>query len=674
MDTTELPLSLDDFIPPHLQKRQNRGASQTYNAHTDSSVEGDLFYKATMVLTDDSRDPPSPHIERRWIRYEGIGPTDEDGMPFASRSSVDKPREWYKNMYKVLHQMSDSEESDGDSNWPKPEDHHKDAFTQSNKSTFRTEESNGQPELEDRLNRRGQEASHLHITVRSNIRESPNMGSSTLRAETSPGSSQFRAATLPHSSSRRPSQTSPHYSSKVSQFIDISNPTHSSQNYNTQQSHQVLSNDKQRTSEPGRRQFIPDYSSRASQNNKETTSLQSLQQKSKSPSSASPSSGPPVLSPTFKESRRSTSKVLEQLEVDLRNFTEELNKDLDSRKQQPEATLEQCEEVILRRYSHRAGGSPEPKANKSRRRNTEEQDLSPICKAVVKFDFVAESEKEISLQRGTAVTILKKIDEHWLLGEQHGRRGIFPQSYIKVLTPGEPEHPDAPQLSGIALYDFKADSERELPLHKLCIYMCRLCVGCCVIVALCLRASMFLLIEGLVAIGLKGELKAPGDLASFLQVMYRSKMCSPTGAVSVHYLQGLHSAGSGHRSLAVMSSLCSGDGGAGKDWVLLRRRVLRTGFCEVQLTSSQVSSTLTLKERPCTVKAPAPSRLQELRGTLYRVKFNYSPKNADELQLNAGDMVTVTQQCEDGWYVGVCWRTEKFGTFPGNFVTLYEAP
>ncbi|KAM4039627.1 vinexin isoform 9-T11 [Anomaloglossus baeobatrachus] len=611
MDTTELPLSLDDFIPPHLQKRQNRGASQTYNAHTDSSVEGDLFYKATMVLTDDSRDPPSPHIERRWIRYEGIGPTDEDGMPFASRSSVDKPREWYKNMYKVLHQMSDSEESDGDSNWPKPEDHHKDAFTQSNKSTFRTEESNGQPELEDRLNRRGQEASHLHITVRSNIRESPNMGSSTLRAETSPGSSQFRAATLPHSSSRRPSQTSPHYSSKVSQFIDISNPTHSSQNYNTQQSHQVLSNDKQRTSEPGRRQFIPDYSSRASQNNKETTSLQSLQQKSKSPSSASPSSGPPVLSPTFKESRRSTSKVLEQLEVDLRNFTEELNKDLDSRKQQPEATLEQCEEVILRRYSHRAGGSPEPKANKSRRRNTEEQDLSPICKAVVKFDFVAESEKEISLQRGTAVTILKKIDEHWLLGEQHGRRGIFPQSYIKVLTPGEPEHPDAPQLSGIALYDFKADSERELPLHK----------GQHVLINRRVGGNWF---EGRV----EGSRRLGLFPASYVQVKDVQVRKADT----------------------------------------LIKRAADTNSVE------QVSSTLTLKERPCTVKAPAPSRLQELRGTLYRVKFNYSPKNADELQLNAGDMVTVTQQCEDGWYVGVCWRTEKFGTFPGNFVTLYEAP
>ncbi|XP_069623080.1 vinexin isoform X12 [Ranitomeya imitator] len=555
MDATELPLSLDDFIPPHLQRNQKRGASQSYDARLqDSSDQGDLLYKATMVLTDDCQDSPSPRIERRWIRYEGIGPTDDDGMPFASRSSVDKPREWYKNMYKILHQMSDSEESDGDSNWPKSEDHHKEAFTQSNNSKFRTDESNGQPEPEDRFNRRAPETSHLHITVNSKISESPNMAITTLQAKTSPDSSKLRATTLPHSSSRQASQTSPNYSSKVSQFINNSNTKHSSEIFNTQQSHRAFSrtSDEQKTSEPGLGNFFPGRSSNTSQNNKETTSLQSLKQKSKYPTSSSSTSGTPVLSPTSKEPRRSTSRVLDQLETDLRNFTEELNKELDTRKQ-PEATLEQCEEVILRRYSHRAGGSPEPKANKSSRRTTEEpQDLSPISKAVVKFDFVAESEKEISLQRGTTVNILKKIDEHWLLGEQDGRRGIFPQSYVRVLTPGEPEPLDTPQLSGIALYDFKADSERELPLRK-------------------------------------------------------------------------------------------------------------------------VSSVLTLKERPCTVKAPAFSRLQELRGTLYRVLFNYSPKNSDELQLNAGDMVTVTQHCEDGWYVGVCWRTEKFGTFPGNFVTPYEA-
>ncbi|XP_056427022.1 vinexin isoform X2 [Hyla sarda] len=600
----DLPLSLDDFIPPHLQKKQNRGASQTYNAYTDSFDEGDLYYRATLVLTDDSLDTPSPQTQKRYIRYEGIGPTDHDGMPFASRSSVDRPREWYKNMYRVLHQMSDSEDSDSESNRSKPEDNHKEAFTVSYKSKFITDEKNSQSGLKDK------ETSHLHVTVKSNMRESPRKSSDTLKAETIPGSSKPHATTLPRSSSRHPPQTSPNYSSKVSSFINNYNTVQSSPNYSSQQSHNALSSTRsgKQTSEPGPRHFFPDQSFQGSQANKETSSLQRLQQKSNYSSSGSTASSSHILSPTRREPRKSTTKVLEQLETDLRNFTEELDKDLEAR---PETTLQQCEQVIYRRYSHRAGGSPEPKVNRSRRHNPEEQNLSPISKAVVKFDFVAESEKEISLQRGTTVNILKEVDEHWLLGEQDGRKGLFPESYVRVLSPGQQEPLDAPQLSGIALYDFKADSAAELPL----------CKGQRVLIIRRVGGNWF---EGRV----EGTRRLGLFPASYVQVT--------DGVVQARKVD------------------------------TITKQAPNTNSVE------QVSSTLTLKERPCTVKAPAFNRLQDLQGTMYRVLFNYSPKDTDELQLNAGDIVTVTQRCDDGWYVGVCWRTQKFGTFPGNFVTPYE--
>ncbi|KAM3924077.1 vinexin [Leptodactylus fuscus] len=604
----ELPLSLDDFIPPHLQKKQSRGAPETHNTQ-DVSDGADLFYKATLVVTDDSQNSPSPHIERRWIRYEGIGPTDDDGMPFASRSSVDKPREWYKNMYKVLHQMSDSEGSDDDSKWSKPKNVHEDTFTVSNKSKFMMDQTNGLSELEDRSKRRSQEPSRLHITVTSNIRESPSKSSTTLKIGTAPYSPMTHAATLPRSSSRQPSQTSPNYSSKVSHFVNNANTTHSIQNnYNNQQAGQMLSktSNKHRTSEPALQHLYP---SRSIQNgnslNKETSTLPSLKQKSNYSSSASTTPSRHSLSPTSKEPRKSTSKVLDQLENELRQFTEELDKDLKARKQQPEMSLEQCEEVILQKYSSRAGGSPEPKTTKTRRRCTEEQqDLSPISKAVVKFDFVAESEKEISLRRGTTVNILKKVDEHWLLGEQDGRRGVFPKSYVQVLSPGQQEPSDTPQLSGIALYDFKVDSDAELPLRK----------GQRVLINRRVGGDWF-----------EGRVEGSSRLGLF-----------PATYVQVK-------------------------GGLGQATTIKRAP-----------HTNSVEQALTLKETPCTVKAPASSRLQDLQGTLYRVLFNYSPKDADELQLSTGDIVTVTQQCDDGWYVGVCWRTQKFGTFPGNFVAPYE--
>ncbi|XP_066449551.1 vinexin isoform X2 [Eleutherodactylus coqui] len=608
----DLPLSLDDFIPPHLQKKQNRGASQTYNAHTDSPGEADLVYKATLVLTDDSRDNPIPRKEKRWIRYEGIGPTDELGMPFASRSSVDKPREWYKNMYRVLHQMSDSEDSDGDGNQSKPEDHHKDDFTLLNQSKFMTDQNNGQ--LEDRSKRTSQEPSHLHMTVMSNVRESPIKASSTLKIERSSDSSKSHASTLPRSAPQQTSQKSPHYSSNVSHFINDADAVPSSQNYNTQLSHrQSSTGNKQQTSVPALRYFYPDRSPYSSQSNKEAGSIQSLNQKPKN-SSSRPTSDTRILSPTSKEPSKLTSKVLEQLETDLRNFTEELDRDLEARKQHPEATLERCEEVISRSYSHPAGGSPEPKVNKSRRQCVEsQQDRSPVAKAVVKFDFVAESEKEISLQRGTTVNILKRVDGHWLLGEQDGRRGLFPESYVRVLIPGQEELSDTPQLSGVALYDFKADSDKELPLRK-------------------------------------GQ-----------RVLINRRVGSD-------WFEG-RTEGSSRRGLFPASYVQVTDG-------LVQARKVDTIIKPAKDTNSveQVSSTLVLKERPCTVKAPESNRLHELQGTPYRVLFNHSPKNKDELQLNTGDMVTVTQQCDDGWYVGVCWRTQKFGTFPGNFVVPCESP
>ncbi|XP_042751014.1 vinexin-like, partial [Lagopus leucura] len=41
--------------------------------------------------------------ERRWVKYDGIGPVDETGLPLASRSSVDRPRDWYRRMFQQIH-------------------------------------------------------------------------------------------------------------------------------------------------------------------------------------------------------------------------------------------------------------------------------------------------------------------------------------------------------------------------------------------------------------------------------------------------------------------------------------------------------------------------------------------------------------------------------------------
>lgn len=52
----------------------------------------------------------------------------------------------------------------------------------------------------------------------------------------------------------------------------------------------------------------------------------------------------------------------------------------------------------------------------------------------------------------------------------------------------------------------------------------------------------------------------------------------------------------------------------------------------------------------------------------YRAVYKYRPQNADELELQEGDIVYVLEKCDDGWFVGTSQRSGCFGTFPGNYV------
>ncbi|XP_054845707.1 sorbin and SH3 domain-containing protein 2 isoform X1 [Eublepharis macularius] len=55
-------------------------------------------------------------------------------------------------------------------------------------------------------------------------------------------------------------------------------------------------------------------------------------------------------------------------------------------------------------------------------------------------------------------------------------------------------------------------------------------------------------------------------------------------------------------------------------------------------------------------------------GEPFQVLYNYTPRNEDELELREGDIIDVMEKCDDGWFVGTSRRTKFFGTFPGNYV------
>ncbi|KAM9662939.1 sorbin and SH3 domain-containing protein 2 isoform 16-T28 [Morphnus guianensis] len=105
------------------------------------------------------------------------------------------------------------------------------------------------------------------------------------------------------------------------------------------------------------------------------------------------------------------------------------------------------------------------------RRATTDKEKLP-ARAV--YDFKAQTSKELSFKKGDTVYILRKIDQNWYEGEHHGRVGIFPISYVEKLSPPEkaqPARPPPPAQIGeigeaIAKYNFSADTNVELSLRK----------------------------------------------------------------------------------------------------------------------------------------------------------------------------------------------------------------
>ncbi|KAG7243871.1 hypothetical protein INR49_006026 [Caranx melampygus] len=59
----------------------------------------------------------TPTREERLIKFSGIGPVDETGMPIASRSSVNKPRDWYKSMFRQIHKKPEELEYEDSERW-----------------------------------------------------------------------------------------------------------------------------------------------------------------------------------------------------------------------------------------------------------------------------------------------------------------------------------------------------------------------------------------------------------------------------------------------------------------------------------------------------------------------------------------------------------------------------
>uniref|UniRef100_H9GIX7 Sorbin and SH3 domain containing 1 n=1 Tax=Anolis carolinensis TaxID=28377 RepID=H9GIX7_ANOCA len=343
---------------------------------------------------------------------------------------------------------------------------------------------------------------------------------------------------------------------------------------------------------------------------------------------------------------------------------------------------------------------------------------SEMRAARARFDFKAQTLKELPLQKGDIVYIYKEIDQNWYEGEHHGRVGIFPQSYVELLPPREKHQPKKPsQLQvleygdAIAKFNFNGDTQVEMSFRK---------------------GERITLIrqvdenwyegkilgtnrQGIFPVTYVDIFKQPvvknmedhSDLL-FSHSMNHSQATSPQSANAKAFYPSALLSPSAIPSFAVRTELpprlsCRVNMPQpshhslrpGPDLTESEKTYVETVCNEIlNIAEKSVHYCSTISQplvschkgpfsdsRSSLIISQQPPKVPLLESTIernhtaqnvlsYRALYSYIPQNDDELELRDGDIIDVMEKCDDGWFVGTSRRTQQFGTFPGNYVKL----
>ncbi|XP_054220537.1 sorbin and SH3 domain-containing protein 1 isoform X15 [Homo sapiens] len=237
---------------------------------------------------------------------------------------------------------------------------------------------------------------------------------------------------------------------------------------------------------------------------------------------------------------------------------------------------------------------------------------SEMRPARAKFDFKAQTLKELPLQKGDIVYIYKQIDQNWYEGEHHGRVGIFPRTYIELLPPAEKAQPKKltpvqvlEYGEAIAKFNFNGDTQVEMSFRK---------------------GERITLLRQVDENWYEGRI--PGT--------------SRQGIFPITYVD------------------------------VIKRPLVKNpvDYMDLPFSSSPSRSATASPQQPqAQQRRVTPDRSQTSQDLFsYQALYSYIPQNDDELELRDGDIVDVMEKCDDGWFVGTSRRTKQFGTFPGNYV------
>ncbi|XP_011240511.1 sorbin and SH3 domain-containing protein 2 isoform X31 [Mus musculus] len=589
-----LPASLNSSII--MQHGRSLDSAETYSQHAQS-LDGTMGSSIPLYRSSEEEKRvtviKAPH-------YPGIGPVDESGIPTAIRTTVDRPKDWYKTMFKQIHMVH----KPGLYNSPYSAQSHPAAKTQTYRPLSKSHSDNGT----DAFKEVPSPVPPPHVPPR------PRDQSSTLKHDWDPPDRKVDTRKF-RSEPRSIFEYEPGKSSILQHERPPPlppTPTPVPREPSRKPLSVSPSTDGLRSPSPPPRSCVPAPRPSAPDLSPTRVSIyqSSIDRSLERPSSSASMAG------DFRKRRKSEPAV-----GPLRGLGDQSS----SRTSPGRADLPGSSSTFTKSFISSSPSSPSraqdhesPRSYSStltdlgrsasrERRGTPEKEKLP-AKAV--YDFKAQTSKELSFKKGDTVYILRKIDQNWYEGEHHGRVGIFPISYVEKLTPPEkaqPARPPPPVQPGeigeaIAKYNFNADTNVELSLRK---------------------GDRIILLKRVDQNWYEG--KIPGT--------------NRQGIFPVSYVEVVKRNAKGAEDYPdpPLPHSYSSD----RIYTLSSNKPQRPGFSHENIQGG---------------------------GEPFQALYNYTPRNEDELELRESDVVDVMEKCDDGWFVGTSRRTKFFGTFPGNYV------
>ncbi|XP_035308235.1 sorbin and SH3 domain-containing protein 2 isoform X7 [Cricetulus griseus] len=551
-----LPASLNSSLI--MQHGRSLDSAEAYSQHAQS-LDGTMGSSIPLYRSSEEEKRvtviKAPH-------YPGIGPVDESGIPTAIRTTVDRPKDWYKTMFKQIHMVHKPDEDTdmyntpytynaGLYNSPYSAQSHPAAKTQTYRPLSKSHSDNGT----DAFKEVPSPVPPPHVPPR------PRDQSSTEKHDWDPPDRKVDTRKF-----RSEPRSIFEYEPGKSSILQHERPASI-------------------------------YQSSIDRSLERPSSSASMAGDFRKRRKSEPAVGPPRGLGDQSVNRTSPGQA------DLPGSSSTFTKSFISSSPSSPSRAQDHESP----RSHSSTLTDFGRSASRERRGTPEKEKLP-AKAI--YDFKAQTSKELSFKKGDTVYILRKIDQNWYEGEHYGRVGIFPISYVEKLTPPEkaqPARPPPPVQPGeigeaIAKYNFNADTNVELSLRK---------------------GDRIILLKRVDQNWYEG--KIPGS--------------NRQGIFPVSYVE-----------------------------VIKKNTKGADDYPDPPLPHSYSSDRIhSLSSNKPHRPAFTHDNIQG-GGEPFQALYNYTPRNEDELELRESDVVDVMEKCDDGWFVGTSRRTKFFGTFPGNYV------